>query len=194
MDSNARWLVVGVGIGLLGLAAYFAAARGWLFGAKATVAGVLGLSYLLVGSVALRTDAFEPTFRRSIAMLPVAYVALFGMTELAQYLATGTVSPTRGQALRALWATLLGYPAGLGYVFGVAETPEQKRAVAATALGCIAAGTAVAAVTWTSIWPSSLAARVGLVATGGLVLVTVGGGVASLLARATDAGDRPSAA
>lgn len=72
---------------LLGLAGWSAFLRGWAFGAKATIAGVFGISYLLTGVLALYSDSVPQLFRRAIYSLPVAYLGRFVALQSATVLA-----------------------------------------------------------------------------------------------------------
>ncbi|MFB6206466.1 MAG: hypothetical protein ABEJ05_08080 [Haloglomus sp.] len=162
-----------IGLLLFGLAGGFAVSRGWAYGAKATLAGVFGIAYLLVGVLTLNCESVPQLFRRAVLSLPVAYVVLFGALQSANALAYGSVTLEIDTAVRALWATLLGYPVGLGYIYGRSPTTTLRRAVLTTALASILAGAVIGSMFWVDIWPSSVGIRfvfLSLVASGLVIL------------------------
>lgn len=105
--------------------------------------------------------------------LPVAYLALFVALQSANVLVYGSATPTVDTAVRALWATLLGYPVGLGYIYGRSTTTTIGRTVLIAALTSILAGAVIGSVVWVDIWPSSIGMRfllLSLVASGFVIL------------------------
>lgn len=163
-----------LGLILLGVAGWFAFLRGWAYGAKASIAGVFGISYLVVGVLALNSDSVRQLFRRAVFGLPVAYLGLFVALESANLLAYGRVAPTMDTAIRALWATLLGYPVGLGYIYGQSMTPGGGRNVVAAGLLSVVAGSLIGSIFWIDIWPSSIGMRFLLLAVAASSLVLLG--------------------
>lgn len=167
-------MLAAIGLFLLALAVWFAFLRGWAYGAKATIAGVFGLSYLLVGVLALHSDSVPQLFRRTIYSLPVAYLGLFVALQSATVLAYGSVAPIPETAVRALWATLLGYPVGMGYIYGRSTTTSGERTVVIAALTSVLAGSFLGSTVWTDIWPSSIGMRFFLLSFVAVFLVILG--------------------
>ncbi|WP_435095759.1 hypothetical protein [Halarchaeum sp. P4] len=182
MRFDATRALAALGVAFLALAGVFAAARDWQYGAKATVAFVFGLSYLAVGLLA-RDDPVPRALRRSLAGLPVIVVAVFCGVELADVAAAGTASPTPYDALQAGYIALLGFPAGLGLLYGRGATESERLSVLLVAACCLLLGTLLAGVVWTSVWPSSLVMRLGLVGVVSAVVTGVGATPAYALAR-----------
>lgn len=171
-----------LGLLFVGMAAFFAATRNWQYGAKATISGVFGLSYLLMGSLSTQTESVEQLFKRFVYSTPVGYIGVFAFLELGRFLASGTFSVTIHTALRASWATLLGFPVGLGYVYGRAETAAQEHATIVAAACSVGVGAAIAGLTWTSIW-RSVSGRIVLVLISASLLVYAGAVPPYLIAR-----------
>lgn len=163
-----------IGLILLGLAGWFAFLRGWAYGAKASIAGVFGISYLVVGVLALDSVSVPQLFRRAVFGLPVAYLGLFVALQSANLLAFGSVAPTVDTAIRALWATLLGYPVGLGYIYGQSMTTGGGRNVVVAGLISVFAGSLIGSIFWIDIWPSSIGMRFLLLIVGASFLVLLG--------------------
>lgn len=164
----------GIGLLLVGLAIWFAFVRGWEYGAKATLSGVFGISYLLVGVVVLSTDSATQLFRRTIFSLPIAYIGVFVALQSAHLLAYNSISPTVDTAIRALWVTLLGYPVGMGYVYKRSTTTGTGQGVLLAAFTSIFVGSVIGSVVWTDIWPASLGMRFLLLFTVAFGLVVLG--------------------
>lgn len=172
--KNQGAALSGIGVLLLGLAIWFAFTRGWAYGAKATLTGVFGISYLLVGIVVLSTDSVTQLFRRAILIIPVAYIGLYLALQSANFLAYGSVSFTFDTAVRALWVTLLGYPVGMGYLYSRSPRTGTGRRVLVAAVTSILVGSIIGSVVWTDIWPSSIVMRFLLLFTVTVGLVVIG--------------------
>ncbi|WP_336359377.1 hypothetical protein [Haladaptatus sp. ZSTT2] len=172
-----------LGVSLLGLAVFFSEGRDWQVAAKATLAGLLGVTYLSVGIVALRTSSFDELLRWSVATLPVAYLLLRTLTALAQFLAVGELSLSAFTSLSVLCFTLLCFPAGLGYVYGRSSSRLQEQSVGAVAVGSLLIGALIAGVTWRELNPTSMLTRFMIVAFVGLIVVPICGLPPYLLAR-----------
>lgn len=148
-----------LGIFLLGLAVWCAFLRGWAYDAKATLTGVAGISYLLIGVLAVASDSVPQLLRRAIYGVPLASLGLFVALQSANVLAFGQPTLDGHTATRSLWVTLLGYPVGLGYIYGRSTTTGLRRGVLLAASSSVLAGSVIGSVVWVDIWPVSIGMR-----------------------------------